>query len=177
MKFIELAKKRFSSRSYTDQTVEPEKIASLLEAARVAPSAVNYQPWHFIVIQRKANIEKVAECYKRDWLKKAPVLIVACGDHSRSWKRSDSKDFCDVDISIAVDHITLAATEIGLGTCWVCNFNVDECSNALNLPPHLEPIVLIPVGYPADVKNDNRHSFERKHITDIVSWETYQINS
>jgi len=172
MAFIDLARKRYSVRDYKDMPVEKEKILQVLEAGRIAPSAVNYQPWHFIVITDEEIKSKVAESYSRDWIKKAPVIIAVCGDHSKSWKRKDGKDHCDIDIAIAVDHMTLAAADIGLGTCWVCAFDAEKCHSALNLPENLEVIVLLPMGYPA-VDNKEQEK-KRKNITDIVSWEKYE---
>ncbi|HHW48744.1 MAG TPA: nitroreductase [Clostridiaceae bacterium] len=169
MSFLEIARKRYSVRDFKDIPVEKEKILQVLEAARIAPSAVNYQPWHFIVITDETMKNKVAEAYARDWFKKAPVIIVACGDHSKSWKRKDGKDHCDIDVAIAVDHITLAAADLGLGTCWVCAFDADKCHETLGLPDNLEVVALIPMGYPASdrgVKEKNRKSIE-----DIVTWK------
>ena len=171
MLFKELAKKRCSVRNYKDMPVEKEIIIDVLESARIAPSAVNFQPWHFIVLTDKNMIERICESYSRDWLKKAPVIIVACGDHSKSWKRKDGKDHCDVDIAIAVEHITLAASDIGLGTCWVCAFDADKCSKLLELPDEVEPVALIPMGYPAD---ENPQEKKRKSIEEVVSWEGYK---
>ena len=173
MEFIELAKKRFSSRSYKKQSVEEEKLIKILEAGRIAPSASNNQPWIFIVVREESNRLSIARTYKRDWLKEAPVIIVICGDHSISWKRSDKKDHCDIDIAIAVDHMTLQAAELDLATCWICNFNSLRCAEILNLPPHIEPIALLPVAYPADSKDANRHDLQRKPLNKIVYWEKF----
>jgi len=172
MSFIDIAKKRYSVRDYKDTPVEKEKILQVLEAGRIAPSAVNYQPWHFIVITDDSVKSKVAEAYPRDWFKKAPVVIAVCGDHSKSWKRKDGKDHCDIDVAIAVDHMTLAATDLGLGTCWVCAFDAEKCHKALNLPDNLEVIVLLPMGYPASDKSGQEKN--RKNISDIVSWDKYE---
>jgi len=168
MSFIDLAKKRYSVRDFKDIPVEREKILQVLEAGRVAPSAVNYQPWHFIVVTDEKVKNMVAEAYPRDWFKKAPVIIVACGDHSKSWKRKDGKDHCDIDVAIAVDHMTLAATDLGLGTCWVCAFDAEKCHKTLGLPENLEVIALMPLGYPADKGAPEKR---RKSIEDIVSWK------
>ncbi len=168
MSFIDLAMKRYSCRDYQNKPVEKEKILQVLEAGRIAPSAVNFQPWHFIVIADQNVKSKVSEAYPRDWFKKAPVIIAVCGDHSRSWKRKDDKDHCDIDAAIAVDHMTLAAVDCGLGTCWVCAFDAERCHQALNLPENLEVIVLLALGYPAD---ENRHiEKKRKSLEEIVSW-------
>jgi nitroreductase len=145
----------------------------ILEAGRIAPSAANLQPWHFIVIREKENLRKIHPIYYRDWFMEAPCVIVICGDHNQSWKRKDGKDHCDIDIAITVDHITLQAAELGLGTCWICNFDAGLCTKLLNLPPNLEPAVILPVGYPLDSFDPDRHGVKRKHIDEIVSFESY----
>lgn len=167
MKVYELMKKRCSVRSFTDQEVEKEKLLSVLEAARVAPSANNQQPWHFIVLQDKELKNKVSSRFGE----KAPAIIVACGDHNSSWKRKDGKDHCDIDIAIAVDHMTLEAAELGLGSCWVCWFDSEKISRVLNLPTHLEPIALLPIGYPKKECDPNRHDKQRKSLDEIISWD------
>lgn len=171
MDFLELAKNRYSCRIFKPDAVEEDKLLKVLEAARVAPSAVNYQPWHFYVIQNPENKAKVIEAYPREWIKKAPVLIVACGNKQVSWKRADGKEHVEIDISIAVDHLTLQATELGLGTCWVCNFQAKKLREAMNLPLHMEPIVIIPMGYLVEDADVERHAAKRKSIDEIVSWE------
>ncbi|OGU62930.1 MAG: nitroreductase [Ignavibacteria bacterium RBG_13_36_8] len=173
MKFLELAKKRYSCRKYKDQPVEDEKLLQVLEAGRVAPSACNLQPWHFVVIRERKSLEMICSTYKREWLKSAPVIIVVCGDHESSWKREDRKDHCDIDIAIAIDHMTLQAAELGLATCWICQFNSMKCAEMLKLPSALEPIALLPVGYPDDSKNPDRHDKDRKSMDKVVHWEKF----
>ena len=173
MNFLDLAKKRYSVRKFTNQIPEKEKLMKVLEAGRIAPSAVNYQPWHFVVITEKEALENIYPVYHRNWFNAAPVVIVICGDHDKSWKRSDGKDFCDIDVSIAVDHITLEAAELGLGTCWVCNFDKQKCIQALNLPNNIEAVVILPLGYPADEVDVNRHETKRKKIEEIVHWQKF----
>jgi nitroreductase len=132
---------------------------------------VNYQPWHFIIVMTQENKVKIEEAYPREWLKKAPVYIVACGDHDKSWKRGDGRDSLDIDLSIAIDHLTLQATELGLATCWVCNFNVQILRANLKLPDHLEPVAIIPIGFPNDQPDIQRHDSKRKKLEEILSWE------
>jgi len=170
MDFLELAQKRYSCRSYKPDAIEDEKLMKVLEVARIAPSAVNYQPWHFYIIKSEENKAKIAEAYKREWMKTAPVLIVACGNKQVSWKRSDGKDHVDIDISIAVDHITLQATALGLATCWICNFQPKKLREVMKLPAHLEPLVIIPLGYPQSEPDSERHT-KRKAIDEIITWE------
>lgn len=160
--FLGLAKKRYSVRSFLDKEIEEEKLNYVLEAARYAPSACNIQPVKLFVITNKEVLSKVHETYPRDWFKKAPCVIVAVGDKSQSWKRRDGKDHVDIDVAISVDHLTLAARDVGLGTCWVCAFDADKCHEILNLPDHMEPCVLIPIGYPEkeNLKEKSRKSFD-----------------
>ena len=171
MNFLDLAKKRFSSRKYLSKQIEEEKLLKILEAARIAPSAANKQPWIFFIIRSDEKRNQISQVYHHDWLKSAPVIIVACADHKKGWIRSDNKDHCDIDLAIAIDHITLQAAELDLGTCWICNFDQQKCKNILQLPEHIEPIALIPVAYPADVPDPNRHLSERKQLKEIINWE------
>jgi nitroreductase len=162
---------RYSVRNFTDKAVSRSEIEKILEWTSLAPSAVNFQPWHFIVISRKDKLETIRSVYHRQWLQTAPVIVVACVNHRESWKRgSDGHDFGEVDTSIAIDHLTLAATANGLGTCWICNFDVTRCKQILNLPEYLEPLALIPLGYPAGTSPAKN----RKPLQEIVSWEEFQ---
>ena len=171
MKFSQLITQRYSVRKYKEQPVENEKLLQVLEAARLAPTAVNYQPFILLVFQEKEKRHRLIETYQREWIKSAPVIILACADHSQSWKRSsDGKDSADIDVAIAVDHMTLQAAELGLGTCWVCNFEAERCAEILELPAHIEPLVMLPLGYPSD----NPRKKTRKELNDIVHWEKYQ---
>lgn len=170
MEFLELVKKRYSVREFSERPVEKEKIEAMLEAARLAPSAVNYQPRHFVVITDGDLRAQIGQAYAKDWLQKAPVLIVVLGDHSRAWRRRDGKSHCDIDAAIAIDHLTLAAASLGLGTCWVCAFDAGRVHSVLGLPPHLEAIALLPVGYPA---SDRIPGKERKDLAELVSWNGF----
>lgn len=174
MSFLELAENRYSVRKYSNTPVEKETLLKVLEAARLAPSAVNFQPLQYIVLQEEELKEKVASTYSGEWLQKAPVIVVICGDHSKSWRRADGKDFCDIDAAIAIDHLTLAATEQGLGTCWVCAFNAMDCSKKLGLPANMEPIALLPLGYPAEEGNNKPHNKKRKKLEELVQWNGFQ---
>jgi len=173
MNFLELAKLRYSCRAYLAEPVEEHKLMYVLEAGRIAPSAANFQPWEFVVIQSGPMLDLLYPAYPREWFRKAAVVIVICGDHSQSWKRADGKDHCDVDIAITADHMTLAATESGLGTCWICNFNAELCTSILKLPENIEPIAILSLGYPADQADPLRHKTRRKAMQDLVHWETY----
>lgn len=171
MKFNQLIKQRYSVRNFKNIPLEKQTLMQVLEAARIAPSAVNFQPWHFIVVTQPENLAKLHNTYPRDWFKAAPAVILACADHSQSWKRNlDGKDSADIDVAIAVDHLTLQAAEMGLGTCWVCNFDTQKCAELLKLPGHIQPVAMIPIGYPAD---DNIPEKKRKPMEDIIHWEAF----
>lgn len=162
---------RFSMRDFQQMAVEKEKLIQLLDAARMAPSACNLQPWYFVVLTDPQRCAALCECYKREWIQSAPAIIVACGDHSVSWKRrADNKDHCDIDLAIAIEHICLRATDLGLGTCWVCNFDVAMCKEFLNLPESVEPVALIPVGYPTQTEPAIKN---RKSLEEIIRWDTF----
>lgn len=173
MSFLEIAKKRYSCRKYSSQKIEKEKLLEILEAGRVAPSAANYQPWIYIVIDEEPMLGKIRSCYHRDWFDTAPCIIILCGDHNQAWKRQDGKDHCDIDIAIAADHMTLAATDAGLATCWVCNFDPVKTRQTLSLPENIEPVVMLPLGYPEDSVDTNRHLTKRKLLDEIVRFNGY----
>ncbi|HAQ20823.1 MAG TPA: nitroreductase [Prolixibacteraceae bacterium] len=161
---------RFSVRSYTNQKVERSLILEILEAARLAPSAVNFQPWHFIVITDHENLEDLHEVYQRAWFREAPACLVICSDHSKSWKRkSDGKDFADVDVAIAIDHLVLKATDLGIGSCWICNFDVPLARKKLKLPDEIEPLAIISIGY----TTAGPPLKSRKSLKEMVHWEKF----
>jgi len=168
MNFIELATQRYSVRDFAPKPVEKGKLLYVLEAARIAPSAANFQPWQFIVITDPEILKLIKTLYHREWLNTAPAIIIAMGDHNKAWHRkSDGKDFTDIDVAIAIDHLTLAATEQGLGTCWICNFNIEKCREILNVPDNLEMIALIPIGYPI---GQIKSAKNREPIEQLVHW-------
>ncbi len=164
MTFLELTKGRYSCRNYQSKPVEQEKIDYVMECVRMAPSAVNKQPWKFRIITEQADKEKVQQCYNRDWIKTAPMYIIASEMHTEEWVRADGKHHGDIDIAIAVEHLCLAATEQGLATCWVCNFDAVKYGKLFKLEDGEEPAVIIPIGYAADEVTEKK----RKPIAEIV---------
>lgn len=171
--FLDLAKRRRSVRGFQNRLIEKEKLMEILEAGRVAPSAKNFQPLHFIVAQDKAVREQIGTTYRGAWLPEAPVIIVVCGDHSQSWRRADGKDHCNIDAAIAIDHMTLAAANLGIGSCWVCAFNAMECHRLFRLPAHLEAIALLPLGYPAEEGVSQQTAKKRKQLEELVHWGSF----
>jgi len=150
MKLLDLVKTRYSCRNYQPTNVEKEKLDYIMECVRFAPSAVNKQPWLFHIVSNEDDKVKLQQCYNRDWFKTAPMYIIASILHDEEWVRSDGKHHGNIDIAIAVEHLCLAATEQGLATCWVCNFDANLCKELFAIPENEEPAVIIPLGYAAD---------------------------
>lgn len=124
MDFLKLASERHSVRNFLPEPPSREKIERILEAARLAPSAVNLQPWHFFICESDEAKNAIRRCYQRDWFQTAPIYIIVCADPEVAWHRpEDGKIHSDIDAAIAAEHICLAAAAEGLGTCWVCRFN------------------------------------------------------
>ena len=171
MDFDDLINKRYSVRNYRPDKPDQATLQKVLDAGRMAPSAVNRQPWIFIVVEESSLLKQLHEAYPRPWFSGAPIVLVLCADHQESWKRpGDLKDHADIDLAIATDHITLKAAELGLGTCWVCNFNPLMVSKALHLPAHIEPVVLLPIGWPLKASAPTK---SRKPLSSIIRFNGY----
>ncbi|MBW1857461.1 MAG: nitroreductase family protein [Deltaproteobacteria bacterium] len=162
MEFSKVLRKRRSIRSYKDTPVNKELIIKVLEAARIAPSGGNRQPWHFIVVQNKETIKKLAG--RQEWAATAPVMILGLVD-----KRQQASYYYN-DMGVAFEHIILKATDLGLGTCWMGMMRrSDEANKLLDIPEELEVIIQTPVGYPDETPNRRG----RKTLEEIVSWEKF----
>lgn len=152
MKFLELAEKRFSCRKFDNKKVEKEKIDLILKAAALAPTAVNRQPQRIMVIDDEDILEKLKQCTKYTF--NAPLCFVICVDSEKAYVRGyDGKNSADIDGSIAATHMMLQAADDGLGTTWVMAFNPKKAREILELPDALEPLALMPTGYPAEDVN------------------------
>lgn len=167
MNFLELSNIRKSVRKFLPKAVEQEKVDYIMESVRVAPSAVNFQPWFFFIIRSEEAIAKIKKCYPKEWFTNsdAPVYVLACADTSKSWKRRhDNKDHADIDVAIAFEHLSLAAAEQELGTCWICAFDPKTVIEQFELPAHLFPVAITPIGYPEDA---SRREPARKTMAEI----------
>jgi len=169
MAFAELVKKRYSVRAYKPDPVQDEKLQQVLQAARLAPTAANRQPFQIIVIHTKGREAELKRIYSRDWFVQAPLVICACGIPAQNWVRSDGKNYNDVDVTIALDHLILAAADLGLGTCWIAAFDPAAAREVLGLPDGVEPIAFTPLGYPADQPRPK----ERKPLSELVRYERW----
>lgn len=148
MDFIDLVKTRYSVRAYKADPVGEEDLNQVLEAARLAPTAANRQPFQLIVIHTAGREDDIRRIYNRDWFVQAPLIICACALREQAWTRGEGKSYVEVDVAIVMDHLILAAADIGLGTCWVANFDPEATREILGLPDGVEPIVFTPLGYP-----------------------------
>ena len=162
MEFTKVVKKRRSIRKYKDTPVPKEDIVKVLEAARIAPSAGNRQPWHFIVVQDRETRGKIVGT--QSWASNAPVIIVGVADPEASpiWHSND--------LAIAFEHIVLAATDLGLGTCWMGQMYRDrEIKELLGIPDGMKVVAITPLGVPDETPAPKK----RKSLEEIVSWERY----
>jgi nitroreductase len=150
MDFKELIRARYSCRAYRDDPVEEEKLAAVLEAGRLAPTAANRQAFRLYVLPTVHRQEALRQLYGRDWFSQAPLVIGIAGEPERNWVRSDGRNYVDVDCAIVMDHLILQAADLGLGTCWIGAFDPAVARQLLQLPPEWEPIAFTPLGYPAD---------------------------
>lgn len=169
--FCRLLKSRYSCRRFTSEPVGRDMLAAVIDAARLAPSACNRQPWVFLVADTPDLVEIAAASYSREWVKTAPAFIICCGLHEQAWHRQvDGKDHTDIDLAIAIEHMCLAAASLGLGTCWICNFDLAKIKEGFGLPEGVEPIAILPIGHPA---SDEIPEKQRKPISEIVRWGKY----
>lgn len=168
MEYFELIAARYSVRAYRPDLVEDEKLQAVLNAARLAPTAANRQPIQLIAMHTAGREEEIGKIYRRPWFVQAPIVIAVCAISSQAWVReSDRFNARLIDAAIVVDHLILAATSLGLGTCWVAAFNVEAARSVLRLPDEVEPIIFTPLGYPADEPGPKI----RKPLTEMVRYE------
>ncbi|MDD5600737.1 MAG: nitroreductase family protein [Actinomycetota bacterium] len=168
---MDIIEKRKSIRSYKPQEVSEEDLNYVLEAFRKAPSAKNLQPWKLIVVRDRKKIDDLAvACNNQTFLKQAPVLIVACALENKAYgKLGGYMNSFPVDIGIAMEHLILAATEKGLGTCWIGAFNEKLVKDVLDIPDNVRVVVLTPLGYPAE----EGRLRGRKSLSEIVCYDRY----
>jgi nitroreductase len=172
MDIYEAIRKRTSVRAYRSVPVEEEKLERILDAARLAPSGKNGQPWTFIVIRDVQTRAKLVEaCRGQAFVGEAPVVICACGREELAYQKMGGYwNSLAVDIGISLEHLMLAAAAEGLGTCWIGAFVEESVRSVLGVPDEVKILALTPVGYPAE-----EHSFRpRKKIEDIVMYERWE---
>jgi len=169
VEFLELVRSRYSVRAYEPTPVEEEKLQLVLEAALLAPTAANRQPFRLIVITTEGREAELQRIYPASWFTQAPLIICACTVPGEGWVRMDGKGYADVDVTIAMDHLILAARSLDLGTCWIAAFDPAVAREVLGLPDGVEPVFFISLGYPADQPG----SKTRKPLSDLVRYERW----
>jgi nitroreductase len=167
MDTIEVINIRYSVRAYKSDLIEEDKLSIVLNAARLAPTANNKQPFQIIIVHTKGRESELLSIYQREWFVQAPVVLCVCGLPANAWIRKDGRSYLDVDIAIVMDHMVLAAADIGLGTCFIAAFDATNTRKVLSIPEEVEPILFTPLGYPADTAGIKK----RKTIEELVRYE------
>lgn len=168
MDFETVIKTRMSVRNFKSDKVEDEKLNKILEAGRIAPTAKNLQPQKIYVLTKEESFKKLG---KTEGMKYgAPIMLMICGDTEKAWHNNlqDGYTTCEMDASIVATHMMLEATSLGLGSCWVRNFNSTELQKAFDLPKNIVPVCLMPIGYIAEEYKANPWHYERNNIEDEV---------
>lgn len=168
MEFMEVVRRRRSIRRYKPDPVPREQIEAVLEAARLAPSWANSQCWKFVVVTDEAARQALAKA-GNEWVAHAPVIIAACADPTKPGTKGDQPYYL-VDIGIALEHLMLAAADLGLGTCWIGWFDEAVARQALGAPEQIRVVAFTPLGVPAEEPAPK----PRKPLDEIWSENRYQ---
>lgn len=169
MDVFEAIAARYSVRGYRPDPVSDEHLTRVLEAARRAPTAANRQPFRIIVAHVKDREEELARVYGRSWLLQAPLILAVVAVPGEAWRRMDDKPYDEVDATIAMDHMVLAATALGLGTCWIAAFDPDAAREVFGLPDDVELVAITPLGYPDKASANTA----RRPLEDLVRYERW----
>lgn len=169
MDFYELIQNRESIRNYDpERLVNAEVLNRILNAGRLAPSASNKQPWKFVLVSSPEKLKEVRECYHREWFQQAPHVLVVVGDKSAAWTRSyDGYNSIETDLTIAMDHIILAAENEGVGSCWIVAYDYDILAKAIGLKENEVIGCITPLGYPK-AGFEKRGNKIRKSLDEVV---------
>jgi nitroreductase len=164
MDYFKLIANRYSIRSYKNDAVEQDKLNKILEAASLAPTAANRQAFKLVVINTRGREKELEKIYARDFFVQAPIVIGVFSKPQDSWVRVDGKNYSDVDAAIVMDHIILAATAEGLGTCWIGAFDPEAARTFAGLGDGFEPVAFTPIGY----TDNSNFKKVRKPLEDFV---------
>ncbi|KXA92333.1 hypothetical protein AKJ65_07705 [candidate division MSBL1 archaeon SCGC-AAA259E19] len=170
MNVEEAIRKRRSVRSYKNESVPREKVEDLMESVRLAPSATNRQEWKFVIVDDSEKIEGLKNCTKHKFIAQAPYIIAGISTDP-DYVMPNCKAAGPIDLSIAIDHLTLKATEEELGTCWIGGFDQNCAKQVLEVPDDLEIVALTPLGIPE--KPLSEISKDRKDINEIITYNEY----
>ncbi len=148
MDFYAVLDKRRSIRAYKNDPIPKDSLDKIARAVNNAPSACNLQPWSFRVVIDQTIKDTICRCYQAPWLKQAPAIILALGNLEACWKRPEGTPITDIDVGIAMEHLVLAATAEGLGTCWICAYQQSVMDKAVNILKPWTTLAISPLGYP-----------------------------
>jgi nitroreductase len=169
MDVLDCIAQRYSARGYRSDPVNDEALAKVLEAARLAPTAANRQPFRVLVIHTAGREEELARIYGRPWFVQAPIVLAVVAVPGEAWRRVDDKPYDEVDATIAMDHLILAAASLGLGTCWVAAFDPAAARDVLGLPDDVEPLAFTPLGYATTPPKEKK----RRPLAELVKYERW----
>lgn len=169
MEVKEAILKRYSVRSYQDRPIPDEVLEELLEVARLAPSASNRQPWKLVVVKDRDLRERLAVAAKnQSFVAEAPVVLAIVALDPERHMSCEVPAYA-VDLAIVLDHITLMATDLGLGSCWIGAFSQPRVKEVLKIPPEYKVAGLLPLGYPADTWREKK----RKDLTELYCYDSF----
>jgi nitroreductase len=168
LEYMDLVKKRRSIRRYKPDPISDRDLKEILEAARLAPSSSNRQCWRYVIVTDQDVKNKIAEAGEK-WVNQAPVVVVACANPELS-SHKPGMDYFMVDIGISFEHLILAATNLGIGTCWIAGFKEKMVKEALGVPDEIRVVAYTALGYPDEKKG---RVFARKPLRDICFYERY----
>ena len=168
--FLELARRRVSVRSFhPERPVPDDDLQAILEAGRLAPSAANRQPWRFLVIRSREALDRIRACYDATWFRHAPVVLAVVGREEEAWvRRTDGYNALETDLTIAMDHMILAAADRGVGSCWIAAFDPPTLRTALDLAEDEQVYAITPLGYPEEGWEPREK--KRKSTEDVVRY-------
>ena len=175
MDILKAIKKRRSVRGYLDKTIPKQVLNRVLEAARLAPTAANKQPFKLVLVTDELTKAKLVEASrKQTFIAEAPIVVVGCAFPEESYQKIGGTHTSEeIDISIVFDHLMLQAAEEGLGTCWIGAFDENKIKEILNIPSNVKVIGLTPLGYPSGGEFKPGKHLERKPLSEIVLYEKY----
>jgi nitroreductase len=169
MDVLETMAARYSARSYKADAVEDDKLAQVLAAAQLAPTAANRQPFRLVVLRTAGREDELRRIYSRPWFTVPPLVLAMIAVPAEAWRRMDGKPYDEVDATIAMDHVVLAAASLGLGTCWIAAFDPAAARDVLGLPDDVEPIAFTPLGYAADAPSQKK----RRPLDELVKYDRW----
>lgn len=169
MDFYKVIYERDSIRNYDpDHPVSDDVLRRILDAGRLAPSAANRQPWTFYLVSSPEYLSQIRECYGRSWYKDAPHILVVSGKTGEAWvRKEDGYNAIETDLTIAMDHMILAAKNEGVGSCWIASFDYVKLKKILNLGDEDEIFAITPLGYPREGELEKKEKI-RKSFDDVV---------